>query len=53
MMIATSTDSGSATTEMSVVRVFMRNKNRIITTNNAPSMSEFCMLSIELLMKLL
>ena len=52
-MMATSTESGNATTEMMVVRVFIKNRNRMITTNIAPSMSECCMLEIELLMKLL
>ena len=45
--IDTSNESGSATSEMTVVRTFIRKKNNTTTTKNAPSNRAFRMLSID------
>ena len=47
---ATRSDNGSAISEMTVVRKFIRKMNRMMMTNIAPSISDFWMLSIELSM---
>ena len=43
-------DNGRATSDIIVVRMFIKKKNKIITTKTAPSISARWMLEIELLM---
>ena len=50
-IIATRNEIGIVTSEMTVVRTLARNIIRMITTKMAPSMSDFCTLSILLSMK--
>ena len=49
--MAASSERGMVTSEISVVRTFMRNKNRIATTSTPPSINAFFTLSILLSMK--
>ena len=50
-IIATRNERGMVTSEMTVVRTLARKSIKIITTKMAPSMSDFCTLSILLSMK--
>ena len=50
-IIATRNEMGIVTSEMTVVRTLARNIIRMITTKMAPSMSDFCTLSMLLSMK--
>ena len=50
-IIATRNEIGIVTSEMTVVRTLARNIMRMITTKMAPSMSDFCTLSMLLSMK--
>ena len=50
-IIATRNEIGIVTSEMTVVRTLARNIIRMITTKIAPSISDFCTLSMLLSMK--
>ena len=50
-IIATRNEIGIVTSEITVVRTLARNIISTMTTNMAPSMSDFCTLSILLSMK--
>ena len=50
-IIATRNEIGIVTSEMTVVRTLARNIIRMITTKMAPSISDFCTLSMLLSMK--
>ena len=49
--IATSNDKGNATSDIMVVRTFIKKKKSTIITKIAPSNRAFCMLEIELSIK--
>ncbi len=50
-MIETSKDNGKATNEITVVRIFIKNRNKTITTKKLPSNKLFLTLLIELSIK--